>query len=286
MDKKIAIVIVLYNGAKWLTNLFDSLKKQTLRDFMVILVDNASTDNSLSLATELYPEAHVIKSEKNLGFGRGNNLGIKWALENNFGHIVLLNQDTIVQPNFLEAGVAATEDKQVGLACPKILYNNTNKIWWVGSQLFSNSQIALRLSFKVSEHIAKKEEDQGGLYEKKREVDLITGCALFGRIDFWKTVGLFDPKFIHYSEDADLSFRAKKAGFKTIFFPDTTVFHDIPLSDNSKRDFKSLWFKGKNYLKGIYLVLKKHYPVWVRIIWTVKLPITFTISLARKLKNL
>lgn len=286
MNNKIAIVIVLYNGAKWLANLFNSLKKQTFRDFRVILVDNASKDNSLSLAKELCPSAEIIKSDKNLGFGQGNNLGIKWALDNGFDYVILLNQDTIVQPNFLEAGLKALENKQIGLASPKILYNQTNKIWWVGSRLFSKKQIALKPSFKISEHIAKQEEDQGGLYEKTKEVDLITGCALFARADFWKTVGLFDPKFTHYSEDADLSLRAKKASYKTIYFPTTTVFHDIPLSDNSKKDFKSLWFKGKNYLKGIYLILKKHFPFWLRLIWLIKLPFVFPAALISKLKNL
>ena len=122
--KKAAIIIVNYNGEKYLPDLLGSIFNFSAKNVLqeVIVVDNFSTDDSVGYINANFPQALLLASHKNLGFASGNNLGIKYALENNFDYIMLLNQDTVVTEGYLDLLVKKMASNE-NIACvqPKIL---------------------------------------------------------------------------------------------------------------------------------------------------------------------
>ncbi|MBU1118908.1 glycosyltransferase family 2 protein [Patescibacteria group bacterium] len=263
----------------WLRECFDSLKNQTRTDFDIYVVDNGSTDETVSVIEKEYDHVVLEKSKVNLGFGKGNNVSIKKALGNGAEIIILLNQDTVVQENFVEECVKAVMDPAVGLASPKILYKENNKIWWTGSKLFRGKDLLFRPQFQIATHIAKKEDDTGQ-FDTDTETDYIPGTALVTRKDVLEKIGLFDEDFFMYSEDVDLSLRAKEAGYTLKYFPSTTVYHDTPFTKKKEKfSFRRLWFKYSNYFRGVKRVVDKHFTTKEKIIWYAKLPFTLLLTL-------
>ena len=113
--KSVAIVIVNWNQKDLTEECLKSLKKINYSNYKIILVDNGSSDGSIEYLIKNYPECHYIKSKKNLGFSGGNNLGMKYALEQNFEYIYLLNNDTEVHPFFLnEITLEMDRNKSLG----------------------------------------------------------------------------------------------------------------------------------------------------------------------------
>jgi len=271
MDLKIAIIIVSYNGEDFLFNCLNSLQKQNWPNYEIIVVDNKSRDDSIKIIKDNWPQIKIIANRKNLGFAVANNQGIDYALSNGADNIVLLNQDTVVQPDFLTSGIKVLQDKSIGLACPKILYKNSDKIWWAGSELYRGLKILTKPTIRLGRHIGKKKSDNKK-YSQPTETDYITGCALFTRRDVINKIGQLDQKLFMYGEDVDWSFRAKKAGYKIIYFPTTTVWHDVPLQNQSPKGLVAKIFKAKNYFKGITVNLCRHYKFSEKIFWAIKLP--------------
>src|SRR5512135_3557568 len=115
----VSVIIVNYNGLSHLKECLDSLRGQTFRDFETILVDNASADNSAAFVKEHYPEVSIIENRENLGYGGGNNAGIR---ESQGKYVVLLNNDTKVDPHWLQRLVETAEkDGTIGMCASKIL---------------------------------------------------------------------------------------------------------------------------------------------------------------------
>ncbi|MBU0598628.1 glycosyltransferase family 2 protein [Patescibacteria group bacterium] len=276
--KKITTIIPIYNGLKYLKICLDSLNQQTYKNFEIVLVDNASTDGSPDMIKKSYPGVKIIYNKKNLGFARANNKGIKYALENNSDYIVITCQDDRFEPNFLEQGIKVLEQKGVGMCTPKVIYDETNRIWWAGGKLLPLKELLKSTSIKISEHTGKGDEDVGQ-YNSPRLVDILTGNALFVKREVIEKVGYFDEKYFLYGDDIDYSIRARKAGYSLIYFPDTTVYHMTPLVRRDKRTLKQLILKFKRYLTGWILLAAKHLKWYVKIIWFVKLPITLLFTL-------
>ena len=127
----ISIIIVNYNWKKRLQKCFDSLRDQTYRDFEIIMVDNASSDDSITFTEKYYPEISVIRSDKNLWFAWGNNLWIKYAEGE---YIMLLNNDTEVESNLLEKCIKEFDNSKLWVMQPKLVYmqdhNRIDNLGW------------------------------------------------------------------------------------------------------------------------------------------------------------
>ena len=124
---KIAIIVLVYNGREYLPDLLNSFKNQDYpQEFCeVILVDNASSDGSQGFIKTNFSEFTLIQNQKNEGFAKGNNIGIKYVLEKGFDYIVSLNQDTVVEKNWLKELVKIAEkDKKIGAVQPLILFSS------------------------------------------------------------------------------------------------------------------------------------------------------------------
>lgn len=219
---KIFLVIVNYNGQKYLPDLFNSLDKQTVKA-EIILVDNASTDESVVFVAKNYPEVKIIKSDKNLGFAQGNNLGIEYALKNNADYVALLNQDTRVESDWLEKVIGKMEeDKSIASAQPVILlWPDKNKINSIGNEIHF-------LGFGFSAGNGQEWEEVKD--KTKEEITYCSGAACVFKAEALRKVGLFDGRLFMYQEDLDLGWRLRLAGYRNVLVKEALVYHEYHFS--------------------------------------------------------
>ena len=211
---KASVIVLAWNGVEYLEHCLDAVLSQDYADFEVIVVDNGSTDGSADLVAEHYPQVLLICNERNLGFAAGNNVGLRAATGD---VLVLLNQDTVVQPGWLAALVSAFEDPTVGVAGCKILDLDGETIQHAGGYLLS--------PIAEGKHYGFGERDEGQ-YNQPREVEYLTGAALAVRRAVFEQVGDLDTQFFPgYYEDADLCVRVHQAGFKVLYWPAAVVHH-------------------------------------------------------------
>ncbi|MDD2751769.1 MAG: glycosyltransferase family 2 protein [Candidatus Omnitrophica bacterium] len=209
-----SVIIPNYNGEKVICDCLQSVYASDYPNFEVILADDCSLDNSLDKVKARFPFVKVIKNRRNRGFVRTVNKGIK----NSLGEIIaLLNMDTVVTKNWLsELAKVLIYDKDIAIAGSKILNSDGKTIQYAGGRIIDNG---------ISLHIGRGEIDQGQ-YNALREVDYVCGASMGFRRGLLKEIGYFNPSYAPlYYEDADLAFRAKKAGYKIVFVPSSVLLH-------------------------------------------------------------
>ncbi len=196
----LSVIIVNWNGARFLPRLFDSLRMQTLHDIQTILVDNGSTDESLHLTREGYPEVEIVELGENLGYAEGNNRG---AALSRATHLFFLNNDTHLPPDALAALIAAAA------AAPSVPILAPSIKTYDGS-VFMNMGIGL---------------DVFGFPCGQDKVFYADGAALFIRRDVFCALGGFDAGHFMFFEETDLCWRAWLQGYRVGTAPAAVVFH-------------------------------------------------------------
>ena len=220
MSQKAAIIIVNWNGKKFLKNCLEAVFAQEYKNFEVYLVDNGSADESLKFVKDNFPRVKTIGLNKNTGFAKGNNEGIKVALlDKEVKHIVCLNNDTIVDKNWLESLVAAVDyRKKIDMVSSLCIFPD-GRVQSIGirfeKDLCGAKEGGLAIGFKES---PKK-------YQEKKEIFCPNGASCLFTRRLLERVGLFDEDFFAYGEDLDLGMRARKAGYKCIFTPESKLVH-------------------------------------------------------------
>jgi GT2 family glycosyltransferase len=188
----------------------------------VVVIDNGTPDRSGEGLVSAFGEFTHIRNERNLGFAGGNNVGLRRALEMGVDHALLLNNDAVAKPDFLEPLVAcAEEDERVGLVNPKILHADPPGTIW-----FARGEHSLwtGTARHVDRHRRDDPEDRG-----VREMTFATGCALLIPRRTLERVGLFDESLFMYAEDLDLSIRVRRAGLKIMSVRHSRVVHREPV---------------------------------------------------------
>lgn len=236
--KHVAISLLNFNGKK---NTLDCLKSlENLRrdnfELSIIAVDNASADGSAESIKQYisgikYGGIRIIENKENLGFSGGHNTAIKYALESGADYILILNNDTYADYDFVkELLEVADKDNAIGILSPKIYFapgfeyhkdryskNEAGKVFWYGGGEMDWANV-------IGHHRGVDEVDKGQ-FDQTEETELITGCCAMIRKEVFEKVGLLDDKYFLYYEDSDLNMRAKKAGFKTMYVPGAIVWH-------------------------------------------------------------
>lgn len=207
----VVIVVLNYNNFEDTEQCILSLLEVQYPHFSIIIIDNASPDGSGKRLQERFSDIECILSERNDGYAAGNNIGIKRAIALGAEYILILNNDTIVQPQFLtEILNIFTNYDNVGIATCKILYERTRDIY------VSAGRISRMLCAIVP--LAKKDT------ERICEVNYIAGCAMLIKKEVFDAVGFFDESFFMYYEDVEFSLRVAKK-FKLMYTPHGTIFH-------------------------------------------------------------
>jgi len=185
----------------------------------------------------------LIKNEKNYGFAEGNNIAIRYALGSlNPEFILLLNNDTVVDKNFLECAVTvAMSDKKIGIVGPKIYYYDFNG----KSDIINFAGGKLNMSKGRSYHIGENEVDVGQ-YDKPKLVDFVEGSALLVKKDVLNELGLIDSTYFAYWEEVDFCMRAIRAGYCIMYVPNSKIWHKI--SSSVKNNLKIYYITRNRFL--------------------------------------
>jgi GT2 family glycosyltransferase len=254
---KIFVIILNFNGIKTLADCLSSVFQSDYPNFEVIVVDNDSKDESFEQARTQFSRAHFIKNSSNVGFSKGNNVGIRYALEKFADYVFILNNDAIIKKATLSTlEKCMQENPSSGIVSP-IIFNNENNVWFAGGKINWNKM-------KTS-HIVKP------LPNESYPSEYLSGCAMLIKKEVFKKVGLFDERFFLYYEDADFSLRAKNAGFELLVTSSADIIH-LEQSENNKVS-KSYWL----VLSG--LIFFKTHASFSQKIW-----LSIFLSL-RKIKN-
>ena len=214
MQPTVIVIIVTYNGAKWIDKCFGSLRHSSI-PLKTLAIDNCSSDNTPNIIRERFPEVEVIETGQNLGFGKANNIGLKRVLDENADYAFLLNQDAWVEKDTVEKLVEA-HNKYTGyaLVCPLQLNGAGNSI----DDLFFRYTIALTQPLVADSIIHKTQE----IYE----TPFANGACWLMPLSTINSIGGFDPLFTHYGEDNDYINRMHRHKMKVGLCPLVKVYHD------------------------------------------------------------
>jgi GT2 family glycosyltransferase len=214
-------IVLNHNGWKDAVECVTSLLNSSYRNLKCVLVDNGSTDNSVAELTALAYKNGItlLRSVTNLGIAGGNNLGIRYALEQQVDYVLLVSNDVIVDPDCVERLVmVAQSDQRVAAVGPKVLYYSEPGIIW-----FAGAKINVWLA--RAPHIGANRPDRhlSGIHD----VDLLMGCAILVRRQVFEELGLFDERYFFQNEDLEFSYRIKRAGWKIKVDMDARVYHKV-----------------------------------------------------------
>ena len=225
----ISIIILNYNAGKFLLECVESIYKSENKNFEVILVDNASNDKTFRECKEKFSDITLIENEKNLGYCEGNNVGIRRA-KGEF--VVVLNPDTIVKPDWLNALIHAYESNGDGIYQPKILASTDHNM------LLSSGQITQLFGFGYSRGKGKKDMNE---FNKLEKISYASGTCLFTSKKILEKLNLFDSFLFAYHDDLDLCWRGALLGINSFYVPQSIIFHPI-------EGYSFKWSKFKFYL--------------------------------------
>lgn len=217
MYPKVSIIILNWNGKEDTLECLQSLYQISYPNYEIILVDNGSTDDSVEVFKEKYPEIKLIQNNENLGFAEGNNIAIRYVLEIlKPDYILLLNNDTVVDPDFLDELVQTAEtDPNIGVLGPTIYdYKPPRSLQSTGSKILWNHGDAINLTYEA--------DVKAGT---PKEVDAVTGCALLTKSEVFKKIGGLNKNYFAYFEEIEWCVRARKAMYKIIYVPQGKIWH-------------------------------------------------------------
>jgi len=232
-DKKVAVIILSYNGQEYFPDLFKSLREQTLQPSEVVIIDNNSSDDSVEYIKHNFKEATLIVSKKNTGFAGGNNIGIKRALKNNPDYIFMLNQDTVCDSKCLEILAEKASSSGNLFACQPLI------MCWPKKNLIQTSGNRMHfLGFGYSGDY-KKELSDDVIEGLNRDPFYLSGAAMFIDVNVLNKIGLLDEDFFLYHEDTDICLRAKFLGYKLKLIPEAIIYHKYTEAISKNRWFWS-----------------------------------------------
>lgn len=227
MQPNVSIIVLNYNGREDTLACLRSLQHLTYSHANVLLVDNASTDGTVDAVRIAYPDVTIIETGANLGFTGGNNVAIHKALAAGADYILLLNNDTIVAPDFLSIMVEVMEqDTSIGVAGPMIYYHNNPEVIWTAGG-------SIDWKHGVTQMVGLNEPDTLQFGFSPLPVDFVSGCALLARRSVWEKVGVLDDKFFMYYEETEWCVRASRAGYKIAIIPMAMIWHKISIEQRA-----------------------------------------------------
>ncbi len=231
---KISIIILNWNGAKYISKCLESVKKLQTGPFTLekVIVDNASTDDSPQLIAKNFSDFTLLKNPTNMGYAGGNNTGIRYALNSGADFVWILNSDVLVKEDALIKYIeGAAKYPTAGIFGCKIYFapgfefqkdryapNEIGKVvWYAGGQMDWKNVVA---SHRGVDQVDKGQFDQDG------ETDFVTGASMFIRRKVFDSIGNFDAKYFLYFEENDFCQRAVRSGYKLMYLCQPVVWHE------------------------------------------------------------
>lgn len=253
----VAIVILNWNGTSLLQTFLPSVLAANYEAYKVVVIDNGSTDQSVSFLRSTYPQIQLVCLSTNLGFAKGYNLGLQQVEADYF---LLLNSDVEVSPSFLQPMVSLLEQDPSIAACqPKILrYDKRDEFEYAGAAGGWIDQLGYPFARgRVLEHL----ETDNGQYDQAVPIFWASGAALFIRASTFRAMGGFDPYFFAHQEEIDLCWRTQLAGYRIFACPQAKVWHKGG-STLPKGNAKKIFLNYRNN----HIMLLKNMP-FISLLW-------------------
>ena len=217
MTGEMWVIILTFNGWQDTRECLRSVFAVARENLKVLVVDNGSTDETLSTLPQEFPQAHVLVNPSNLGYAEGNNVGMRYAMAQGAEYLIILNNDVIVAKDWSEVLLnAARANERAALLGPMIYHADEPTVIQSAGGLMTRDWQAY--------HRGMNEPDAGQFADLAR-VDWLNGCAILARATALETIGLLDPSFFMYAEDVDWGIRARRAGYDVLFVPQARVWH-------------------------------------------------------------
>lgn len=245
MEKNsVAIILVNYNGISDTIECINSILKIKNRNYKIIVVDNNSKDYEADKLEKNFPDIIVIKSNKNLGFSGGNNLGIKYAMENKYEYILLLNNDTIIDSEMIDYLLKYADNNTITV--PKMYYYTDKKtIWYAGGNIS-------KLTGRVK-HNRKNKIDHNSK-ENIKKCSFATGCCLLIHCDIINKIGYLNEEYFMYCEDVDYCLKALESKIKILYIPQAKLWHKVSKSTGGSFSHFSVYYMTRNR----FIYIKKY----------------------------
>lgn len=233
MNAKVGIILVNYNGKKYIKDCINSLLAQTYKNIEILFWDNHSEDTSVEIVKQMYPQVHLFESRHNYGFAKANNLAVKKMLESGADYLLLLNVDIIADPFLVEHLLDRADDNTVTTAQ---IYRGKrgSEIWYAGGKLLINEGDSRHCKIKNCKNA--------------RRVTFISGCCMMIHRDIIRKYGLFDTSYYMYYEDTDLCMRWYLAGVHMYYIPDAYLWHKVGGSSGGMRNALKEYYIVRNRL--------------------------------------
>jgi len=265
MNYLVYIIILNWNGRELTLDCLKSLSKVKYDNYKILVVDNGSIDDSVRVIKQEFPNVEILQLDKNIGYAAGNNLGFEHIKNKNPDYVIFLNNDTIVDPNFIEPLVKPLLDNsEIYQTVPKIFYaDKPNKIWYAGGKV--NKWLGL----VYHEGIRKSDSKS---FKISKITDYATGCCFCMRSKDFEEIGGFDTSFPMYGEDVDLSLRIINNGKEIFYVPNSTIWHKVSASVGGELSIVKL----KRKLRGLIKLFGKHtniiQKITITLMWIIAIP--------------
>lgn len=248
--KKIGIVTITYNSANVIVPFMECMLHQTHSNFILYIIDNISSDNTLEILERYNDERiRIIRNSENVGVAAGNNQGIKKSIEDHCDEILIINNDIECEETLLEKLSKQLESLHCSLIAPKMMYYpETKLIWWAGTKF--NKQNGC-----MTNHIGIQQEDKGQ-YDKIEQMDYAPTCCVLMKKEVVDDIGLMDEKYFAYYDDTDFFYRIYKQGkHKLYYYPFVNFYHKVGGLSNMKEG-NAKTFKFNNFY--IHMFTRNH----------------------------
>ena len=248
MTAHIKFLILNWNGKHLLKPCLDSVTALDSPNYSVMVIDNGSVDNSVKMVNKNFPNVDILELKNNYGFAGGYNRCFTRFKDEYSGFILLLNNDTVVDPDILNSFIQAKEKYgDNNLYGGKIFYqNNPELIWYAGGKV--------NIKWGHISHRGIRKQDSPE-FSIPCETDYITGCCLFTSMKVINKLNGFDERFNMYGEDVDLCLRAKEEGIQCYYWPEAKLWHHVSASLGGAFTIHKLRKKMVGYFK---IILKHH----------------------------
>lgn len=241
---KVGLVTITYNSGDVLPQFLDCVWKQSHEKLLLYVVDNASSDSTLSILDNS-PDSrlHVIKNDKNFGVAKANNQGIKKAISDGCNQLLIINNDVEFEVTLIEKLLNAQKESNCSLVSPKMMYFDDSKHIWYAGSWFNKGKGYLPL------HRGMRELDNGQ-YDKIIEVEYAPTCCLLAKKEVFVDVGFMNEKYFVYFDDTDFSYRVWKDGrHKMYYYPYVDFFHKVGSLTKSFNKEDEMVYRGDFFIK-------------------------------------
>lgn len=243
MYEPISVILINYNGKKYNNKCISSILSSSIADFLkIIIVDNASTDDSLSNLYQTWgndSRIHIISLKENGGFSKANNIGIKWASNQGYHYFLLLNNDTEIHPKAIEEMFLCQKNTNC-IIVPKILYADHKNVIWCAGGRFSP------VTCKPFQNECGKTDN--GQADANHPCTLANGCCLLLTDEIINEIGFLDERFFLYYEDTEYSLRAYNHRVGIYYCGKAIVYHKVNGSTDGNRNPANAYYITRNWL--------------------------------------